>query len=521
MGAFSVERGFYSDDAAHFMNGLVIREYLYQPIGTNPVKFAEQYYLNYPKIAPLMWPPLFHVVLGLLVLPGWPAGPAALLLVGLSTAWAAWRLRSIVHELAGPAAGLVAAGLFFTTPLVMEFGSVVMLDVVIAALALEATYWLARYAGSSSSRDAALYGVFTALACLTKGNGVAVVLLPAILILILGRFDLLRRPGLYIAAAIVLVFAVPLLALSARFDAGIGDFAPITIADVTSRIVYYGGHVWRNIGAVSLGLAVIGAGVALARGRRRQDAGVPFAEALVALAAAAILFHLLNPHRVAVSRYITMAIGPMIGLAIVGALALAHRMGTEGARRLAFTAMLAVMVVAAVVSRPWLGPRRPLGFQRVVAQLAADHHLAGRRLLVVSDEVGEGAAVTEAAELNLVQAPTIVRGSKLLGSDNWVGENFQMTYASPAALIDDLENLHIEYVLFDRSKQSARLPYFEQVRALTDTVHGRLERLETPPQNLATGPTRQLELYRVKAQSPGPAKSLQINLSYTLGRTLQ
>jgi hypothetical protein len=182
--------------------------------------------------------------------------------------------------------------------------------------------------------------------------------------------------------------------------------------------------------------------------------------------------------------------------------------------------MLAVVVVAAVVVRPWLGPRRPLGFQRVVAQLAADNQLAGRRLLVVSDEVGEGAAVTEAASLNLPQAPTIVRGSKLLGSDNWVGENFRMTYASPAALIDDLEDLHIEYVLFDRSKQSVRLPYFEQVRALTDTAHGRLERLETPPQNLATGPTRQLELYRVKAQSPGPAKSLQINLSYTLGRTL-
>ena len=158
MGAFSVERGFYSDDAAHFMNGLVIRDYLYQPIGTDPVRFAEQYYLNYPKIAPLMWPPLFHVVLGLVVLPGWPAAPTALLLVGLSTAWAAYRLRSMVRELAGPAAGLVAAGLFFTTPLVMEFGSVVMLDVVIAALSLEAAYWLARYARSTSSQHAALYG---------------------------------------------------------------------------------------------------------------------------------------------------------------------------------------------------------------------------------------------------------------------------------------------------------------------------------------------------------------------------
>src|SRR5579862_2100975 len=111
MGAFNVERGFYSDDAAHFMNGLVIRDYVYQAFGTNPVRFAEQYYLSYPKIAPLMWPPLFHVVLGVWLLPGWPAAPASLLLISLATAWTAWRLERMVRVLAGWTSALVAAAL--------------------------------------------------------------------------------------------------------------------------------------------------------------------------------------------------------------------------------------------------------------------------------------------------------------------------------------------------------------------------------------------------------------------------
>jgi len=42
-GAFTVERGFDSDDAAHLMNGLVIRDYIDQAFDTNPVRFAEQY----------------------------------------------------------------------------------------------------------------------------------------------------------------------------------------------------------------------------------------------------------------------------------------------------------------------------------------------------------------------------------------------------------------------------------------------------------------------------------------------
>jgi hypothetical protein len=350
---------------------------------------------------------------------------------------------------------------------------------------------------------------------------VAVVLMPAILLLISGHPELLRRAGLYIAAGIVLVFAVPLLAVSARFDASIGDFAPVTVADVLARLTYYGAYFWSNVGAVSLGFAVIGAGFVIARARRRQDAAVPLAEALVALAASAILFHLFNPHRVAVSRYMMMAIAPIIGLAIVGTLTVAQKIRAESLRRLAFASMLAVVVAAALMIRPWPAPRRPLGYQRVIAQLAAANQLAGKRLLVVSDEMGEGAAVTEAAVLNLRQAPTIIRGSKLLGSDNWVGDGFQMTYPSSAALMEDLEDLHVEYLLLDRSEHAARLPYFEQVRALTDTAQGRLDQIDTPAANAGTGPTRQLDLYHLNTQSPGPAKNLEISLAYTLGRTLR
>jgi hypothetical protein len=520
MGAFRVERGMYSDEAAHFMNGLLIRDYIYQAIGSNPVAFAEQYYLSYPKIAPLMWPPLFHAALGLSLLPGWPPAPVALLLVGLSATWVAWRLYCVVETFANQVVGFVAVALFLTTPLVMQISSVVMLDIVIAALAFEATYWLARFVRSASSRDAALYGVFTALACLTKGNGVSLVLLPVILIPITGRFNLLRRPGLYIAAAIVLVFGAPLLAVSAQFDASIGDFGPVTIADVINRFAFYGRELGRDIGPVSLGLAMIALAVVTARGRRRRDDTVPLTEAMAALVVAAILFHVLSPHRLSVDRYMTMAIAPIIALAIVGAFALAQSIRVDARRPGVASAIAIIVAIAALAGRATLHPREPLGYRQIVARLAASDLLAGRRMLVVSDEAGEGAAVTEVAALNLHPAPTVIRGSKLLAQDDWMGRHFQMSYASPTALMQDLEDLHVEYVLVDRSTYSPQVPYFGQVRQLTDAEHHRLKRVDIAAQQLS-GPTRRLELYRVKVKSPGPPKTLQVGLTHTLGRTLR
>src|SRR6187402_3587048 len=57
VGAYGVELGNSPDESAHFMNALLVRDYLSHGLGTSPLTFAESYYLSYPKIAPLMWPP--------------------------------------------------------------------------------------------------------------------------------------------------------------------------------------------------------------------------------------------------------------------------------------------------------------------------------------------------------------------------------------------------------------------------------------------------------------------------------
>ena len=520
-GAYGIEIGTYSDDAAHFMNGMVIREYVTTALGHDPMAFAENYYLSYPKIAPLMWPPLFHVALGLFLLPGWPPGIAALLLVALTSAWLAWRLYEITFALSGPVAAFACTGLLLTTSFVVSLSGVVMLDVAIAAFGLEAVYWLARHTQSESRRHAILFGIFTAGACLTKGNGVAVVLAPPVFMILTGRYDLLRKSGLYLAGVIVVVLAVPLLYVSTRLDAAIGDFGPVTAEVMAGRVNYYSAYLLRHLGPLVLALAFGGAWLSA---RRKWIGADPetrlLAPALTSLAVATLAFHLLTPHIISVSRYLTAAVAPIACLAFLAAWTIADRIGTPARRRSVYAVVAITMVVATVAARPW--PRRvlPMGYRAVVERLAATNDLAGRRLLVVSDEFGEGAFVSEVAIVNPHPAPTVVRGSKLISSENWMGQGFRLNYGSSLELLADLEALHIAYVVLDRSDGARLLPYFNQVQALADGERARFALVAMYEADAVSGPLRSLAVYRVTSPVPGPPRPIQIALPHSIGRSI-
>jgi hypothetical protein len=161
-----------------------------------------------------------------------------------------------------------------------------------------------------------------------------------------------------------------------------------------------------------------------------------------------------------------------------------------------------------------------MGYREVILQLNASLDLGGHRVLIVSDELGEGAAVTEAAALELQPPPTIIRGSKLLASGDW-GTNGDVTHATPGAVMQDLEDLHVDYVLVDRSPASAGLPYFNQIVTMTERSPGRIEPVALGSAAADGVATRPHALYRVTNKSAGAPKALRIDLAHTLGRMIQ
>jgi hypothetical protein len=463
-GAYASDRDAWSDEASHFMNGLVIRDYVYDAAGRNPLTYATEYYQHYPKIAPMMWPPLYHVLLGVFLLPGWAPDAAAIFLVGVFAAWTAWRLWTMLSTTQPPIVAAAAPLFFLLTPIVVRVSSAVMLDIVVTAFFIEAVYRLAAYFRTGARRDAVWFGVWTACACLTKGNAVAIPLAPLVLILVTGRFDVLRRSGLYLAAAIVLVFAVPLLIWNARMVHALGDFGPATPDLIGRRIGDYVGYSREQLGIVPSLLALIGWVGALLQGRRVART-VPAATAgLATLIAAFLIFHLLNPHPITNERYFAIIAAPLLGLIPVGAATVAQLVRTPSSRRVMTWSMLAVVgaLLASGIPRALTIPG-PLGFRDVVANLAASAPLADRQLLVVSDERGEGALIAAVAVRGEAPRPTVLRGSKFLGSDDWMGRGATVTHASAAALAAAVRAANVDTIVVDLSEEARRLPYWPQL----------------------------------------------------------
>jgi hypothetical protein len=238
--------------------------------------------------------------------------------------------------------------------------------------------------------------------------------------------------------------------------------------------------------------------IALLRRRREQSCVVQVGLALVAVLASSAVFHVFNPHRTAATRYLAMAIAPLVALALFGARDAAMRTYPVYWRRAARGILALFIAGSAFATRPPIRSVQPMGYRSLVHVLAQDGQLASRRFLIVSDEVGEGAFVSEAAIADALPAPTIVRGSKLLASDNWNGQNLKLTYTSSEALFQELSARQIDYVVLDLDERSVSLPYFSLARELVG--RGQLRPFRSEIWTYATT-SRPVEIYQLNSST--------------------
>src|SRR5579884_85213 len=60
-GSYGSEIGHDSDEPAHVMTSLMIRAYVLSGFHESAMRYAEQYYIHYPKVGLGMWPPVFNI----------------------------------------------------------------------------------------------------------------------------------------------------------------------------------------------------------------------------------------------------------------------------------------------------------------------------------------------------------------------------------------------------------------------------------------------------------------------------
>jgi hypothetical protein len=502
-GAYLSELGtLSSDEAAHFVSGLMVRDYLTGALGADPLGYAREYYAHYPKVAIGNWPPVFYALQGvwMALLPAHPRSVLALIaLVAATTAW-------IVYLVLRGRVGAVSAGfgalLFLLLAPVSRHLSGVMAELPLTLFVTAAVWFWIRFVDGGRGRDAALFGAATVLAVLTKGNGLLLCLVPPLSILLGRHWGVLRsRPLWYTCLAAVVVAAPWTWFFFDTVRAGWSSM-DFSAAFTGQALAFYTSRLVGSMGIGVAGAVAIGAWARMGPDRSEGDGAIWSAAAAAIIAV--ILFHSLVPAGLE-TRHLIIACPFVAILAAAGVRAVAVR--AERRLRPRTVALAIVVATAGSLTAALLRiPRRVIHGYGAAAGLVRSLAAPGPgTALIASDPIGEGAYIVGAAIRDPARPrDTVWRASKLLASATWAGRDYQLRARDEPELLRLIDRAGIRWVVLDRTADDE-----PHLRLLERAIADRSRRFRLRRQLPVTRPDRSsavgISVYEVVGAPGGPS----------------
>ena len=458
---------FVSDEAAHLSTMAMLRGLVLGWHVRDPLRYVIGYYEHYQMLGLGLWPPGYHLL-----------GAAWMAVFGVSRGAAMAMQAVLVGGLAGTAAmagwrplgpwlALAAGAGVLLSPLLLAGLPQLQADVPTALAMFLAALAFWRLLDRGRLWDGVLFGAVALAAIMVKGNALALALLPPLAVAFSGRWGLLRRPGFWVPALVILPVAGPWYVLtytwtSAGFRYAFGPaYTAVAVPFVASQFL-------QVYGPVLLILAALGA-------MRRR--GELFASVMLALVLANVAFQVIAPAALE-PRYLLPSVAPMLLLAARGALLAAAAAGRTlpSLRHLMAPAAVAAGLLIPVLTSP------PVSLPGIGARAATEEALrhlpAGDPvLLIASDAPGEGAVSVEMImHEGIAPRMTAVRGSRLLGGGGYNNFEYQPRYPSPDAAMAQVERLRIPMILLDRTPVPGRWAHVGQLAAMLDRPGGGWDR---------------------------------------------
>jgi len=512
--ALQVQHGFYSsdlgadpDEPAHAVTSLMVRDYLATALGQNPLRFAEDYYARYPKVALGHYPPLYYLVAGVWLLPA-----RAFAALGVLQALQIGLLVATTTALIGRRVPIFASAVIVIgwslLPYLQKLSLLVMSDLQVALFCLWSALAWQRYLHTRHLRWSVAFGCLSAAAILTKGSAWSLALLPGLSLLFTGDWKLLAHVRTWAAVVPVALLALPWQLWSSRItERGMTGLSPLQ--HLQQAVPFYQETLPRVLGQP---LTVLLVGALLVRiaglfaGRRMEALNAVLWSLLLATLAVVLLI----PAGFT-SRYLLPLLFPALALGVLEGLACTRLLA--GRFKLSPTVLQTACVLAVALltfaSQPGYFEKQVSGYDQAFQSIAAlstqDPDL---RLLAVSDARGEGALVAAVA----FDAPpgdrkvSMLRGSKELSSQDWMGRNFKPRVQSPREVLQLLDQRQIDWMLLDTPLAGDELHSLRPLmsQALDQPGSGWSLRLQSPVwKSRETG--GQLRLYqRAPADAASP-----------------
>ena len=476
-GAWHAEFGGHPDEAAHYVTGLMVRDYVAQGFPGSPMVYAAGYYDHYPKVALGNWPPGFYAIQALWTLTFSVSRTSVMVLMAVLTSMTALVVyRTLLHAFDWRAA-VFGSMLFVSFGLIQQYGSMVMTEIPVALFSTTAMIAFGRWLDHQRTRDSILFGVLASMAIMTKGSGFAVALLPPLAIVFSGRFDLLKRGNIYYALAVVIVLAGPWTWMFREVTRA-GWEQPQPTLDYTIRgLPYFFEGVLRSGSVIIAVFGLLGTVWAIGTARVRTVSGLWISS--TALVAAIVLFHSVVPASFGY-RHLTQALPAWAMLATAGTVAVAQWVQSRKPR---LVPLVAAAAAAGLLHTASSLPEAPgKGFGLIVEEVVKRPEAADARLLIASDATGEGMFIAEVAMRERRPGHVIRRASKVLSAQTWDGGEYRTKVEDQQQVITLLRNERIRYVVFDESNPAAlQTPHMRVLRAAIENSSGEVSRVSSYP----------------------------------------
>jgi MFS family permease len=447
-GAYQNEFGGHPDEASHYVTGLMIRDYLAAGLPGNPMRFAQNYYEHYPKVALGHYPPAFYVLEGVWSLVFTESRTSILLFLALQTALLAFVLFRVLASRFGFPWAFGSAALLLAFPLVQHHTAIVMSDVTLSLFCILAALAFGRYLETGLTRNAVFFGLVASAAIMTKASGIALAVLPLLATLLARRFELMKRWPFWMPAAIVALICGPWMLFTYHLTAEGMQKQPVG-SYILQSIPFYSRGLVYVAGFALLIPALIGSAGQLARmfkGRALE----PFWAVMVSLPASVLVVAIVLPTGFD-ERYLLPTLPAFIALAVAGLHEIASLLAAKTGLKLAtIQSGIAALMLGLFFVETFRIPKNT--FRGVGALVETILATGGRgEILISSDSRGEGAFIAELAAHERRPGHTVRRASKVLASSTWVGGDYAPRFANEVELNRFLDSSPIEWIIVDGS----------------------------------------------------------------------
>jgi hypothetical protein len=432
-GAYKSEFGGHPDEAAHFITGLMVRDYMLHGLSQNPMRYAEDYYAHYPKVALGHYPPGFYALEGVW-LSVFPVSRSSTLMF-MATLCAGFGLLTFItaRKFMHPGIALGIAALTIVLPLTQTMTSTIMSDLGLSICSLFAALAFVRFLETGRWQSSLAFGLWATAATMMKGSGLFLALIPPLAILLTRRFDLIKRPSLWVAVVPVAVICGPWMLYSSKITAE-GMIDRSTLEHLGIALPYFGTQFLKVFGLAILIPAALGAG------RAFKKSTPPFWAVIVSMPIALVVFYSLIPAGME-PRYLLPIIPSILLLATAGILWLQPKRAAIAG---------AIVIASFFALGGFYIPQKSFSGFAVAAEDLVDGE--SEELLISSDARGEGAFIAEVA-LRDTNRPshTVKRASKVLSTSDWLGRGYEEKFSSDSELEKFLSNSNFDGIVVDQA----------------------------------------------------------------------